>query len=97
MPVRLAACWPCFSGISFLAAAEGQGNVASEEPRQRSASFFVSCEATTGESAAVRHNAITAMRIKCLGQYVLKVMFSPIVKMSLETIGASMRRHCHKP
>src|ERR1700737_757021 len=97
MPVRLAACWPCFSGIFFRSAAEGQGNVASEELRQRSASFFVSCEATTGQSAAVRPSAPAAMRIKRLELYLIKVMFSPIANMGLETIGASIRGHCHKP
>ena len=68
----------CSSVISFLAAAEGQGTEASEELQLRSVSFFVSCEATTGECAAVRHSAAPVMRIKCLERYVLTIIFSPL-------------------
>jgi len=53
MPVRLAATWSCASGISLLAA-EGQGNVASEELQLGAASLFVSCDVPTSEYSGRR-------------------------------------------
>ena len=83
----------CASGISLVAGAEGQGGVAPEEQGLKPASFFVSCDATTGEYAAVRHSTIAVLRNKSLERYVLKGMASPIVNMSVETITASLCMH----
>src|ERR1700730_6493953 len=91
-----AVCGAGVSRISVRSAAEGHGSAASDAQQPRSASFFVSCDATTGEYAALRHSAIIVMRMKCLERYALKVIFSPIANLSLETLGASMRRHCQK-
>jgi hypothetical protein len=67
--------------------------VAPEEQGLGPGSFFVSCDATTGEYAAVRHRAIAVTRNRFLERYVLKGMSSPIVNIGLETMTASMCMH----
>jgi len=66
---------PVVSGISFLGAGKGKATPYQKRCEQSSASFFVSCEATTGGYAAERPTATTVMLIKCLERTVLRSSF----------------------
>jgi len=61
-----------------MAAVEPQGGFAAEEVHLLAVSVCASCDAITGEYAAVKDSEITAVRMKCLELYVLASIFSPI-------------------